>query len=136
MRGQHTESLVADGKALGKRVVLEEFGVAVDAVRGVADEAARTAGYTAWTGAVLDGGGAGDRFWILTSRVDDGSFYPDYDGYRVVWNADPGKPTHAPAALFAAHAKSDGVRRMSRCAPARGSRAGGSRPPRPGRREE
>lgn len=96
---------LGDGRALGKPVVLEEFGLAVDASRGVADEAARVAGYTAWTDAVLDGGGAGDQFWILTSRVDDGSFYPDYDGYRVVWNADAGNPTRESAALFAAHAK-------------------------------
>jgi mannan endo-1,4-beta-mannosidase len=96
---------LADGRALRKPVVLEEFGVSVNPAQGVADETARLAAYTAWTDAVLHGGGAGDQFWILTSRVDDGSFYPDYDGYRVVWNADPANPTHASAALFAAHAK-------------------------------
>ncbi|MFI0899008.1 cellulase family glycosylhydrolase [Streptomyces sp. NPDC020983] len=90
---------LADGRALRKPVVLEEFGLSVDPARGVADEAARLAGYTAWTDAVLDGGGAGDQFWILTSRVDDGSFYPDYDGYRITWNADPGNPARASAAL-------------------------------------
>jgi mannan endo-1,4-beta-mannosidase len=96
---------ISDGNALHKPVVLEEFGLSVDAARGVADEAARTSGYTAWTDTVLHTGGAGDQFWILTSRVDDGSFYPDYDGHRVMWNADPGNPTHASAVLFAAHAK-------------------------------
>lgn len=62
---------------------LEEFGLSVDAARGIADETAGTAGHTAWTDAVLNQGGAGDQFWILTSRVDGGSFYPDYDGLRL-----------------------------------------------------
>lgn len=99
------EDHLADGRALRKPVVLEEFGVSVNADQGIADEAARLGTYTAWTDTVLSGGGAGDQFWILTSRVDDGSFYPDYDGYRVVWNADPANSTHALAALFGAHAK-------------------------------
>ncbi|WP_392675159.1 cellulase family glycosylhydrolase [Streptomyces sp. LN785] len=94
-----------DGRALRKPVVLEEFGASVNAGQGIADETARLSIYTAWTDAVLSGGGAGDQFWILTSRVDDGSFYPDYDGYRIVWNSDPASPTHADAALFSAHAK-------------------------------
>ncbi|QKW22457.1 hypothetical protein HUT16_28295 [Kitasatospora sp. NA04385] len=38
-------------------------------------------------------------------RVDDGSFYPDYDGHRVMWNNDPANPTRTTAQLFAAHAK-------------------------------
>jgi mannan endo-1,4-beta-mannosidase len=96
---------LADGRVLGKPVVLEEYGLAVDPSRGVADQAARAAGYQAWTSAVEQGGGAGDQFWLLTSRVDDGSFYPDYDGYRVIWDNEPGNATNATAQLLKAHAQ-------------------------------
>jgi mannan endo-1,4-beta-mannosidase len=98
-------SHVSDGKALGKPVVLEEYGLAINASQGVADEAARDAGYQTWTDAVLSSGGAGDQFWLLTSRVDDGSFYPDYDGYRIRWDNDAANPVNAAAKLLSAHAK-------------------------------
>jgi len=96
---------LADAASLGKPLVLEEFGLAVNAAQGVPDEAARDAGYQTWIDTVRDHGGAGDQFWLLTSRVDDGSFYPDYDGYRVVWNNDPSNSTNALAKLLSAHAK-------------------------------
>jgi mannan endo-1,4-beta-mannosidase len=96
---------LSDGLTLGKPVVLEEYGVAISAAQGIPDEAARTAAYQAWTGAVLNGGGAGDQFWLLTSRVDDGSWYPDYDGFRIIWDNDPGNQTNATAQLLSAHAK-------------------------------
>jgi mannan endo-1,4-beta-mannosidase len=96
---------IADGRAAGKPVVLEEYGLAINADTGVPDVARRDAGYAAWTNAVLDNGGAGDQFWLLTSRVDDGSFYPDYDGYRVYWYNDPGNPSNSTAHLLSAHAK-------------------------------
>jgi mannan endo-1,4-beta-mannosidase len=95
---------LTDGKRLSKPVVIEEYGLHVDASQGVPDEAARTAGYAAWTGAV-ESGGAGDQFWLLTSRVDDGSFYPDYDGFRIVWQNDATNPTNATAQMLSAHAK-------------------------------
>jgi mannan endo-1,4-beta-mannosidase len=37
--------------------------------------------------------------------VDDGSYYPDYDGFRITWNADPSNPSASTTALLAAHAK-------------------------------
>ena len=49
-------------------------------------------------------GGAGDQFWLLTARVD-GSFYPDYDGYRIIWDNDPSNATNAAAQMLSAHAK-------------------------------
>jgi len=98
-------SHLSDGAALGKPVVIEEYGLSINAAQGVADEAARDAGYRAWTDAVLSNGGAGDQFWLLTSRVDDGSFYPDYDGYRIIWDNDPSNSTNAAAQLLSAHAK-------------------------------
>jgi mannan endo-1,4-beta-mannosidase len=96
---------LADAAAVHKPLVLEEYGLAIDADRGVADTAARDAGYRAWTGAMLDGGGAGDQFWLLTSRVDDGSFYPNYDGYRIIWDNEPSNDTNSTAHLLSAHAK-------------------------------
>ena len=92
---------LADGRRLGKPVVLEEYGLRVPPDGGVA---ARDAGYAAWTAAV-EAGGAGDQFWLLTSRVDDGSFYPDYDGFRVIWNNDPANPGRSTAQLLADHAR-------------------------------
>lgn len=96
---------ISDGAALHKPVVIEEYGLAINASQGIADEAARDAAYQTWTNAVLTSGGAGDQFWLLTSRVDDGSFYPDYDGYRIIWDNDPGNTTNAAAHLLSAHAK-------------------------------
>jgi mannan endo-1,4-beta-mannosidase len=95
---------LSDGAALRKPVVIEEYGLAINATQGIADEAARDAGYQTWTTAVLNNGGAGDQFWLLTSRVDDGSFYPDYDGYRIIWDNDPSNSTNAAAHLLSAHA--------------------------------
>lgn len=95
---------LADGKTLGKPVVLEEFGLAIDAAKDVPDTAARDAGYTAWTGAIEAGVGS-DQFWLLTSRVEDGSFYPDYDGYRVIWRNDSDNPGNSTAHLLSDHAK-------------------------------
>ncbi|WP_431683524.1 hypothetical protein [Kitasatospora sp. KL5] len=99
------EDHIRDGRTLGKPVVVEEFGLQIDAGRDIPDTAARDRAYTAWTDAVRTAGGAGDQFWLLTSRVDDGSCYPDYDGHRVMWLDDPANPTRTTARLFAAHAK-------------------------------
>jgi mannan endo-1,4-beta-mannosidase len=96
---------LTDGAAIGKPVVLEEFGVALNSGAGIPDEAARTTAYKAWTDAVLAGGGGGDQFWLLTSRVDDGSWYPDYDGFRMIWNNDPSNTTNPTVQVLAAHAK-------------------------------
>jgi len=95
---------LTDGKALHKPVVIEEYGLLIDAGKGVADNAARDAAYTQWTGAV-ETAGAGDQFWLLTSRVDDGSFYPNYDGFRIIWENDPSNTTNGTAQLLSAHAK-------------------------------
>jgi mannan endo-1,4-beta-mannosidase len=96
---------ISDGAAAGKPVVIEEYGLGVNPSAGIADEAARDAGYLAWTGEVLNAGGAGDQFWLLTSRVDDGSYYPNYDGLRIIWDNDPSNTTNNAAQQFSAHAK-------------------------------
>ena len=53
---------------------------------------------------MVEASGAGDQFWLLTSRVDDGAFYPDYDGFRIIWDNDPGNATNSTAHLLSAHA--------------------------------
>ena len=85
-------------------MVIEEYGLQIDPAKGVPDEAARDAAYAAWTGAV-EASGAGDQFWLLTSRVDDGSFYPNYDGFRIIWDNEPGNSTNSTAQLLSAHAR-------------------------------
>ncbi|WP_055585195.1 hypothetical protein [Peterkaempfera griseoplana] len=50
-------------------------------------------------------GPPGDQFWLLTSRVDDGSFYPEYDGYRITWNNDQANPVRSTAKLLSDHAR-------------------------------
>jgi mannan endo-1,4-beta-mannosidase len=94
---------LSDGAGIGKPVVLEEYGLAIDATRDVPDTATRDAGYIKWTDAI-EANGAGDQFWLLTSRVDDGSFYPDYDGYRIVWENDDTNSSNSTAHLLSAHA--------------------------------
>lgn len=68
-------------RRLGKPVVIEEFGLRDTSV----DQATRNAVYRHWTRTVLDHDGAGDQFWILTGSQDDGTLYPDYDGFRVTY---------------------------------------------------
>lgn len=66
---------VRDAKALGKPVVLEEFGLH--------DKSARNAVYAEWLAAFEEEGGHGTQFWILTGKQDNGTPYPDYDGFDV-----------------------------------------------------
>lgn len=93
-----------DARRLGKPAVLEEFGVRIDADRDVPDSAARDGVYRRWTRAVEQESGAGSQFWLLTSRVDDGSFYPDYDGFRITWNNEDANPTRSTARVLSEHA--------------------------------
>lgn len=89
---------IRDGHALGSPVVLEEFGWSLP---GVGDEelaAVRDPIYTTWTAALEAADGDGSQFWILTGRQDDGTLYPNYDGYRVVYPSST-------AAVLSAHAR-------------------------------
>ena len=63
-----------DGHALGKPVLLEEYGYQA--------KTARDAVYAQWT-QLVENGGNGDTFWMLAGVQDDGSPYPDYDGFTV-----------------------------------------------------
>ncbi|MEN3358905.1 MAG: mannan endo,4-beta-mannosidase, partial [Mycobacteriales bacterium] len=63
------------GTTLNKPEILEEFGST--------DQGTRDAVYQNWVNAVRTGGGDGWMFWLLTGIQDDGTLYPDFDGYRI-----------------------------------------------------
>jgi mannan endo-1,4-beta-mannosidase len=87
---------IHDGHAEHKPVVLEEYGWA--------DLTTRDAIYKAWTDTVYQEGGNGDQFWILTGLQDDGTLYPNYDGFRVTYPSSTASVISAHAAKM--HAKS------------------------------
>lgn len=60
---------------VGKPVMLGEFGLH--------DKAIRNPVFQDWTDAVISTGGTGFLYWILSGVQDDGSLYPDYDGFTV-----------------------------------------------------
>jgi mannan endo-1,4-beta-mannosidase len=64
-----------DARALDKPAMLGEFGLL--------NKSTRNPNYKTWTDAVLTSGGAGALYWILSGKQDDGSLYPDYDGFTV-----------------------------------------------------
>ena len=70
---------IRDAKANGKPMMLGEFGIR--------DKSIRNAVYKEWTDAVFKSGGQsggdGALYWILSGQQDDGSLYPDYDGFTV-----------------------------------------------------
>ena len=80
-----------------KPVVLEEYGWN--------DLTTRDAIYQAWLDTMYRGGGNGDQFWILTGLQDDGTLYPNYDGYRVTYPSSTASVISAHAAKM--KAKSD-----------------------------
>ena len=80
---------IHDGHVAGKPVVLEEFGWH--------DLTTRDGIYRTWTNLVYQEGGNGDQFWLLTGLQDDGTLYPNYDGFRVTYPSST-------ADILAAHA--------------------------------
>jgi mannan endo-1,4-beta-mannosidase len=78
------ERHVRDAKALGKPVMMGEFGWR--------DKNTRNPVYKEWTDAFFKSGGKsggdGALYWILSGKQDDGSLYGDYDGFTV-YAGDP-----------------------------------------------
>jgi mannan endo-1,4-beta-mannosidase len=64
-----------DARRIGKPAVLGEFGLL--------DQSTRNPNYKTWTDAVLREGGTGAVYWMLAGEQDDGTLYPDFDGYAV-----------------------------------------------------
>jgi mannan endo-1,4-beta-mannosidase len=65
----------ADALALHKPAMLGEFGLV--------DTTLRNPNYKLWTDTTFDVGGAGALFWMLAGVQDDGTLYPDFDGFTV-----------------------------------------------------
>jgi mannan endo-1,4-beta-mannosidase len=72
---QWIKSHFVAARALDKPAMLGEFGLL--------DKSMRNPNYKLWTDTVLNSGGAGALYWILSGIQDDGSLYPDYDGFTV-----------------------------------------------------
>jgi mannan endo-1,4-beta-mannosidase len=66
---------VRAARRIRERVILGEFGWL--------DKATRNPTYKAWTDEMLKDGGTGALYWLLSDKQDDGSLYPDFDGYTV-----------------------------------------------------
>lgn len=60
---------------IGKPVYLGEFGFE--------DKATRLPVYNEWLKTIRQTGIDGALYWMLASKEDDGTLYPDYDGYTV-----------------------------------------------------
>jgi len=65
----------AEAKRVRKPVMLGEFGLR--------DKSTRNPVFREWTDTVVATGGTGFLYWILSGISDDGTLYPDYDGFTV-----------------------------------------------------
>ncbi len=72
---QWIASHIQYSQRLGDRAILGEFGDLNKALRNPI--------YFEWEKTVLQDNGAGALYWILSDKQDNGSYYPDYDGYTV-----------------------------------------------------
>ena len=66
---------IADSHQLGDRAIAGEWGLLEKNIRNPV--------YNQWEETVLKDKGAGALYWILSAQQDDGTLYPDYDGYTV-----------------------------------------------------
>jgi mannan endo-1,4-beta-mannosidase len=66
---------VQEARRIGKPVMLGEFGWL--------DKSTRNPTYARWTQLVDKAGGTGWLYWILSGIQDDGTLYPDFDGFTV-----------------------------------------------------
>jgi mannan endo-1,4-beta-mannosidase len=66
---------IDDSHRLGDRAVAGEWGLLEKNVRNPT--------YNDWENTVLRDDGSGALYWILSGLQDDGTLYPDYDGYTV-----------------------------------------------------
>ena len=66
---------INDSHRLGDRALAGEWGIYEKNLRNPV--------YHQWEDAVLNDNGSGALYWILSGLQDDGTLYPDYDGYTV-----------------------------------------------------
>lgn len=72
---EYIERHIADALEIGKPAVLGEFGLK--------DQTTRNPNYKSYLDTVLDLGGAGAMYWMLAGKQDNGTLYPDGDGFTV-----------------------------------------------------
>jgi len=72
---QWIERHIADARAIGKPVILGEYGWQTKSTRNVV--------FKEWTDTFFNQGGNGALYWILSGREDNGAYYADYDGFTV-----------------------------------------------------
>ena len=65
----------------GKPAILEEYGIRNTAIR---EEV-----YARWLDAILNNGGAGDLVWMLAADQNDGTPYPNFDGFTMYSDSIP-----------------------------------------------
>lgn len=74
---------IAAAKAVNKPAVLEEYGI---------NSSVRESVYKTWGDTIIQEGGAGSMFWLLTGVTwGQQSQYPDYDGFNVNYADDIAK---------------------------------------------
>lgn len=66
---------IREARRIGKPSMLGEFGIL--------DKSTRNPVFKEWTDAVDKAGGTGWLYWILSGIQDDGTLYPDFDGFTV-----------------------------------------------------
>ena len=66
---------LADAWDIKKPAILGEYGLL--------DKSARNPNYKLWTDTVLESNGTGALVWMLAGLQDDGSLYPDFDGFTI-----------------------------------------------------
>jgi mannan endo-1,4-beta-mannosidase len=64
-----------DARRIQERAFLGEFGLR--------DKAIRNPVYKEWTDTVVANGGSGGVYWMLADKQDNGTLYPDFDGFTV-----------------------------------------------------
>jgi mannan endo-1,4-beta-mannosidase len=65
----------ADARKINKPAMLGEYGWLGKSTRNPV--------FKQWSEAAFNAGGAGALYWMLSGRMDGGSYYPDYDGFTV-----------------------------------------------------
>jgi mannan endo-1,4-beta-mannosidase len=73
------------GRLIGKPVVLEEFGLRVDAANGVASSVARDRAYEEWLMSAENARFAGTQFWMLAGVTQASRTPSSDDGFQVVY---------------------------------------------------
>ncbi|MFA6756014.1 MAG: cellulase family glycosylhydrolase [Bacilli bacterium] len=71
---------------VNKPCILEEFGI------NTQNKQNRELIYSSWCQQIYDLNGAGALFWMIagkdTGDSSDNGYYPDYDGYRLLWKGE------------------------------------------------